>query len=298
MKKRLYFAFLMAIATASCSSALGFSDKQKEDEELQKQIDSVDVPTIEKSLYESALAAIESLDYPKAEQYLLQLMKDHSDKTIYAAKYAEMGRKMGKCKTSIGIYNKILEKEPDNLDYQEGKALCQLEVGEFKEAGRAFTDIIGKDPKRWKSINASGLIFASRKKFNEANQYFSLAAEVSGNNPSVMNNLALNKALLGNYPDAIKILEEASGRANSEGEQKRRIDLNLALVYGISGNLDAAKQVASKHLSEAQAFNNMGIYSEIAHQPDLAKTYLNKALTSTTLYYDRAWENLEKIEKH
>jgi Flp pilus assembly protein TadD len=102
---------------------------------------------------------------------------------------------------------------------------------------------------------------------------------------------------LGNYAGAIEILQQASRNSEDVPEQKRRVDLNLALVYGISGDFDTAKAVAAPHLTEPQLYNNLGIYSELARQPELARTYLSKALDSTTIYYDKAWENLENLNK-
>jgi len=295
MKKILV---LSLIFLSSCS-ALGLNghDQAKRDKELKAEIDAFETPSVEKALYESALTALEDNEYPKAEQYLKQLMKDHPDNPTYLQKYADLGRKMGKCKVSLSIYTALLAKDEGNLDFQEGKALCQLQMGDYEKAGRAFTEIMEKDATRWRSINGAGLIFISRKKYAEATQYFTLASEVSGEDPSVLNNMGLTKALVGNYTDAIDILKKASTSSKEVPEQKRRVDLNLALVYGISGDFDSAKATAAPHLTEPQLYNNLGIYSELAHQPELAKTYLNKALASTTIYYDRAWENLDRLDK-
>ena len=295
MKHFLLISFLLI----SACSTLGLEGREnaQRDEELRKEIDEFETPSIEKSIYEAALNALEQGEYPKAEQFLKQLMKDHPKNPTYLQKYADLGRRMGKCKVSIGIYDALLKKDAGNIDFQEGKALCQLSMGEYDAAGRTFTDIMEKDATRWRSINGAGLIFVSRKKFTEANQYFALAAEVSGQDATVLNNQGLTKALVGNYPDAIAILQQASESSKDVPEQKRRVDLNLALVYGISGDFDSAKATAAPHLTEPQLYNNLGIYSEIARQPELARTYLNKALGATTIYYDRAWENLERLDK-
>lgn len=295
MKKILILSFVL-ISACSTLGLNGREDAQR-DAELRKEIDGFETPTVEKALYESALAALENNEYPKAEQFLKQLIKAHPENLTYLQKYADLGRRMGKCKVSIGIYNSLLQKDAGNLDFQEGKALCQLQMGDYEKAGRTFTEIMEKDATRWRSINGAGLIFVSRKKYSEATQYFTLASEVSGEDPTVLNNMGLTKALVGNYTDAIAILRNASDSSKDVPEQKRRVDLNLALVYGISGDFDSAKAVAAPHLTEPQLYNNLGIYSELARQPELAKTYLNKALASTTIYYDRAWENLDRLDK-
>jgi Flp pilus assembly protein TadD len=59
--------------------------------------------------------------------------------------------------------------------------------------------------------------------------------------------------------------------------------------------MDMAEDVAKPHLTKPQLYNNLGIYAELNKDKDLAKTYINKALTNTPVYYDRAWENLERL---
>ena len=297
MKKFGYIFILILLS--SCSAIL---DKKKidEDEELQEKIDSIDAPTIDSSLYASAMTAIEVGKYHRADQLFQQLIAKAPDNPVYQFEYARLLRKVGNCQPALEPLETLLEMEtedPKPIEISEEKALCLLSLGKFKPAGKIFTDIITKDSTRWKSINGAGLIFAIKKKFNEANQYFDLAAEVSGYNPAVLNNQGLTKAIMGNYNDALKVLREASMQAAQKSDQKRRIDLNLAMVYGISGDSEKARIAAKPHLTEPQLYNNLGVYAELAKNPDLAKTYLNKALSGAKIYYNRAWENLERVEK-
>lgn len=297
MKKNLVIIPLLMLSNCAFLGLDG-REKAQRDDELRAEIDNFQVDGVETTIYNAALKALEDGEYQKAEQYLVQLIKEHPDNPDYLQKYADLGRRMGKCKVSDGIYSRLISTDAGNIDYQEGQALCWLSEGEYQKAGRAFTNIIEKDSTRWRSINGAGLIFVSRNKLAEANQYFSLAADVSGNDASVLNNQGLTKALVGNYPDAIVVLQQASRNSEDVPEQKRRVDLNLALVYGISGDLDAAKRAARPHLTEPQLYNNLGIYSELGNQPQLARTYLNKALAVTTVYYDRAWENLDRMDNN
>ena len=169
-------------------------------------------------------------------------------------------------------------------------------IGKNAEASENLKLVIQSDPTRWKALNAAGLIFAADGKFAESSQYFDAAARASNFNPSVLNNQGLIKALVGNYTDATQILENASLRAVTSPEQKKGIDLNLALVYGISGNMDKAEKLARLYLTEPEVFNNLGVYSSFSKNKDLAKTYLNKALADVPVYYEKAWQNLEKIQ--
>ena len=281
---------------AACSLLPQKKTTADNNKELEEALNSVKVPTMETTLYESGTAALDAGDSLKAEYYFNQLVKKSNSNPLYKFKYAEALRRRGACTDALPLYEEVLEVKPSDIDAREGKALCLVSLGEFQKAGPILTDIIHGDSTRWKSINAAGLIFAVNNKLQEANQYLNLAADVSNHNPAVLNNQALVKALTGNYDDAIKTLKEASLRAGEATTQKRNIDLNLAMVYGISKNIDLAESTAKPWLTTPQLYNNMGIYAELGKDPELARTYLNKALMGTAVYYDKAWDNLERLD--
>jgi len=196
---------------------------------------------------------------------------------------------------ALKIYDKLLAKDYGNLDYKESKALALMGMTEFTKAGALFTDIMNTDPVRWRSINGAGLIFAMDGKYAEANEYFELAKDVKPYESSIYNNQGMAKALTGNYGEAISLLKKASEYAVARSHKKRHIDLNLALVNGIAGNSDVAKKIATPHLSEAQLYNNLGFYSYLAKDKQLARAYLNKALTTSQVHYQKAWDNLDNV---
>lgn len=299
--KNIKSLLLLSCVGLSLTACGAFVDKHKidDDVELQKKLATIDTPSVDKSLYASASSALEAGDYFRAEQLFKQLIASSPDNAIYQLEYAKLSRKTGYCQGALETLDALERLNPKNIDLieiKEEKGLCLLNLGKFQEAGRIFTDIINQDSTRWKSINGAGLIFATKKKFSEANQYFDLAAEVSNYNPAVLNNQGLTKAIVGNLKDSVKTLRDASFQAPQGTEQKRRISLNLALVYGISGDTQAAKNTAKNYLTEPQLYNNLGVYAELAKNPDLARTYLNKALSGAKVSYDKAWDNLERVQ--
>jgi hypothetical protein len=71
--------------------------------------------------------------------------------------------------------------------------------------------------------------------------------------------------------------------------------LNLALVYASAGKLPEARKIAEAYLSGPSLNNNLGLYAHLAKDDNLAKSYLNMALTESKTYYGKAWDNLEAI---
>ncbi|MCH8323455.1 MAG: glycine--tRNA ligase subunit beta [Proteobacteria bacterium] len=76
----------------------------------------------------------------------------------------------------------------------------------------------------------------------------------------------------------------------------KKVELNLSLIYGITGQMNQAESILRKYFDEPIVYNNLGIYAHLGDDNDLAHTYLNKALTSSPGIYESAWNNLKRIK--
>lgn len=262
------------------------------DEEFSK-LDSPEVSGFYESLERQALEALKNGDNSSASGLYKQLHDSKPDEVRYQLGLAEALRRLGDNEAALLMYEKVVAKQPGNLDAFEGKALALMAKGDTQEAGRLFKLIKDRDASRWRTLNALGIMFAVKNMPSEAMAYFKEAANKSPDNPSVLNNIGLLYAIQKDYRNAQKELTTASNRASSE--QKKQVDLNLALVYGVSGDTQMAKQIAEKYLSGISLSNNLGLYAHLADNDELAKTYLNMALSGSAVYYERAWSNLDII---
>jgi Flp pilus assembly protein TadD len=235
-------------------------------------------------------------EYEKAGTVYRQLLDRDANNIKYLTGYAEAARRAGKPDLAQRSYEALLRVEPDNLDAREGLGLAVLAQNNFNEAGRIFSELMKKDPKRWRSLNAMGLLFVQRHMYDEALIYFAEALKYSPNNPSVLNNAGLTQAVQRNYPDARTALEKASELAEPGSILQKQIDLNMAMVYGIAGDMDRAEEIAARHLSGPQLYNNLGLYAHLAENDVMAKSYLNMALSQSPSYYKRAWDNLKVVD--
>ena len=260
------------------------------------QVDGVNA-TLEKQ----AIVAMNKGDISRAQQFYQQLISSNkgsaADIMRYKVAYAETLRRVNNTEDALSAFDEILAEAPDNLDAQEGRALTLMAMGKSTDAGRMFSDIMEKDGKRWRTLNALGILFVTKNMVPEAMAYYTEALKYSPDNPAILNNVGLSQAVDKNYPRAIAALEQASRIAKS-GERRRQIDLNLAMVYGASGDVDTAKDIATKYLQGAALNNNIGLYAHLAKDDELAKTYLNMALNGSNTFYERAWENLDIVDKN
>lgn len=262
---------------------------------------SAGVVGVNATLEGQAKTALDKGDISRAQQFYQQLLTSEkgtkADKLRYKIAYAETLRRLNKTDDALSAFDEILTEAPDNIDAQEGRGLTLMAMGKATDAGRVFSDIMKTDGKRWRTLNALGILFVTKNMIPEAMAYYTEALKFSPDNPAILNNVGLSQAVDKNYSRAFQALEQASRIAKS-GERRRQIDLNLAMVYGASGDVDTAKDIATKYLQGPALDNNLGLYAHLAKDDALAKTYLNMALSGSTTFYERAWDNLDLVDKN
>ncbi len=259
-------------------------------------VDGPKVTGVSAALEDSAKAAEESKNYDRALQFYEQLLDKNPDNVKYRLKYAENLRRAEQPDKALQYYNVVLKETPDDVVALEGKGLTLITKGDFTEAGNVFEQVMAQDAKRWRTLNGVGLLFVSRNMPDEALAYFDSALENAPDEPTVLNNKGLTQALQADYPKAIDTLNRASSKVKTKSLERKRIDLNLALVLGLSGDLNRAENVAERHLSEVAVQNNLGFYAKLANDDKLAKAYLNSAISGSSTFYERAWQNLEDMK--
>ncbi len=257
-----------------------------------------EVKGVNDTLEDSAKEAISNGDFRRASQFYEQLVGSEKgtpeQQLRYKIGFADSMRRMGDNDRALAMYEDLYSKNPDNLDIAEGRALTMMATGKTVDAGRAFSAIMDKDSKRWRTLNALGILFVTKNMIPEAMAYYTEALNQSPDNPAILNNVGLSQAVDHNYPRAIEALKQGS-RVSKTPNQRRQIEMNMAMVYGVSGDLDTAKDIASKYIDGPALDNNLGLYAHLSKDDGLAKTYLNMALSQSPVYYERAWTNLDAI---
>ncbi|MGE0753925.1 MAG: tetratricopeptide repeat protein [Alphaproteobacteria bacterium] len=253
------------------------------------------VPTMEETLQANAKSAEQQGEWGTAVQIYKQLLDKDPDNTQYIVAMAESQRRTGDHDRAVALYDLALGKDATLLAAKEGKALALLSKGDFEQPVPLFEEVMKVDDKRWKTLNGLGILFTTRGMYKEAGQYFAKALEHSPGNTSIMNNKGLTMALDGDSSAAIDTLLQAGALAAGNGVDRKRIDMNLALVYAIAGRLEDARMVTETYYAGAQLNNNMGLYAHLAKDDQMAKAYLNTALTQSKVFYDKAWENLQYV---
>jgi Flp pilus assembly protein TadD len=287
---------LIPLTAAFLLAACTHGGKPIDPKEFFATLEGPKVPTVQDTLLESAKNAEKQGDFTGAGQIYQRILEKQPENKEVTLALAETYRRSGDNDRAIALYDALLQKDPAMLGAKEGKGLALMTKGDFDTPAVLFDEIMKADAGRWKTLNALGILFTTRNMYDEARQYFDAALKASPSNPSVMNNLGLSHALNRNFDPALSTLMQASALTGAATIDRKRVDLNLALVYAIAGRPEDASAIAAQHLSGPTLSNNQGLYAHLAKDDQLAKAYLNMALTESKTFYEKAWNNLQTID--
>ena len=127
-----------------------------------------------------------------------------------------------------------------------------LELNQINVAGQALA--AADDPTRpdWRVISARGTVFAKQGKYDQAIPFYERALALAPDNPTIMNNLAMAHAMLGDPKKAEQILRQAVATPDATPKMRE----NLALVLGLQGRYDESRTVASRVMDSQTASSN------------------------------------------
>lgn len=290
------FSSVILILLSACEQNGGVMPFKGQD--LLSSLDGPKIPTMEDNQREAAKNAEKNDDFAGASQIYQQILEKDPETNDVVQLLADSLRRNGEYDEAISVYDGLLTKDVNNISAKEGKALAFLAKGDFETPTSLFEEVLKVDAKRWKSLNGMGILFVTRGLYPDSKKYFEEAMRQSPANTSVMNNLGLSQALNKQYEPAIDSLLKASAQSTISSLGRKRIDLNLALVYASAGKLDEARKIAEIYLNGPSLNNNLGLYAHLAKDDGLAKSYLNMALTESKTYYGKAWDNLEVLNSN
>lgn len=295
-----FYRIIIAMAFATLVFGCGAAPSEQSNMTASGLLDVLKGPTItgvDDMMLASAKEAEDAKNYKRAAGFYQQVLDKKPDSIPAKLGLANALRHNNQCNDAMPQFQGILDKDPGNADALEGKGLCQMALGDAKQSAETFTQALNADQHRWRSLNAVGILFASKGKTSEAIAYFEKAQEEDGTQIAVMNNLALAYLLDKRYDQAIETLNRAKAHLPTKSAEAARIDLNLALAYALSGDMETAQKLSAPHLTEAGLYNNMGFYAKLTKDESMARDYLNMALSKSPTYYKRAQANLDTIPR-
>jgi Flp pilus assembly protein TadD len=179
--------------------------------------------------------------------------------------FADGLEKLNQTDQQLSVLQTLAAQNPGDARVQSlfGKKL--INAGRAGEAIPVLEPIAARSGD-WRIHSALGSAYAQTARYGDARGEYQRALALQPNEISVTNNMAMSYALEGNLKQAETVLRQA--RSAPGGKEAQKIRQNLALVVGLQGRFDEARQIASEDLPPEQVDENMAYLQKMLSQPN------------------------------
>jgi len=179
-----------------------------------------------------------------------------------AMSYAANLRAIGQHEKAIEVLGETARRNPSDAVILGvyGKELAK--AGMSDQASVALKQAMNTGRADWSVYSAQGAVLDQMGRHAEARSHYEEALRRGGERGKVLNNMGLSYALEGNLAQAEQVLKAAVAEpANAHNTQLRQ---NLALVMGLKGDYEGARQIAGRDLPSNVVEGNMNVLKTIA----------------------------------
>jgi tetratricopeptide (TPR) repeat protein len=208
------------------------------------------------SLIKIADSSFEAENYPPAlDLYSRAYKKKPDDATL--EKIAVTFDRMGNAQASYQAYAMLHQKNPKNSLYLKNLAQAAFYAEDFQASQKYYQDLLQMDSSDGNHLGA-GVVEDVLGNHDAAQDHYRQVIQHSPRNLNAKNNMGLSLLLQGKATEAEATLKALTQRADSEP----RFDINLALVYGVSGKSGQAQPLLEKYFSQDQVASTLQFYQD------------------------------------
>lgn len=109
------------------------------------------------------------------------------------------------------------------------------------------------------TLNSLGIAHDLNAAHGTAQNFYRQALALDPDNLDTLNNYALSLALAGQFDQAVTLLQPLAGQVTTPD----RLQLNLALIYGLMGQNDQAAEAARVVLDQKSVAHNLEVYKNL-----------------------------------
>lgn len=208
------------------------------------------------SLTRIADSSFEAENYqPALDLYLRAYKKKPDDATL--EKIAVTFKRMGNAQASYQAYAMLHQKNPKNSLYLKNLAQAAFYAEDFQASQKYYQDLLQLDSSDGNHLGA-GVVEDVLGNHDAAQDHYRQVIQHSPRNLNAKNNMGLSLLLQGKVTEAEETLKTLTQRADSEP----RFDMNLALVYGVSGKSAQAQPLLEKYFPQDQVASTLQFYQD------------------------------------
>ena len=220
---------------------------------------------------------------------------DSTEKEVAAAlmRAGEAGRRRGDLSAAVAFFRRANKAEPKSIEPLIGLGESLTAAGVSKEGAQAFRQALVIDPKDpralrglgnalvaqdqldlaaeqfekalavnakdYQAYNGLGVTYDSMADHAKAQEFYYAGLEIAPTNVNLRNNLGLSLAFGGHFNGAIEILRPMALRPGATARDRQ----NLALAYGLAGDVANAKKFARMDMDTRSVERNLSYYAAL-----------------------------------
>jgi Flp pilus assembly protein TadD len=165
----------------------------------------------------------------------------------------------GANRQSADAFRRALALDPTNSRALRGLGNALIAQDQADLAIDEFEKALAADPRDYRAYSGLGVAYDSLAEHTKAQEYYYAGLEVAPDDPVLRNNLGLSLAFAGHYKGAIEILRPLALRPGATARDRQ----NLALVYGLSGDMARAKKFSRLDMDSREVERNLSYYAAL-----------------------------------
>ncbi|SCA55710.1 putative TPR repeat-containing protein [Candidatus Terasakiella magnetica] len=172
---------------------------------------------------------------------------------------AETTKHSGDLSAVAQVYTNGLNHLPEDTGLLRRYGNILIEQNKLPQAIIQLKKALSIKPNDAQALNSLGVAYDLSGLHDDAQDQYEKSLDEAASDLDTLNNYALSLALSEDYDKAIKTLSPYG----KDSTAPKRLRLNLAMLYGLSGDVEMAKKVASQLLDREAVENNLRIYEEM-----------------------------------
>lgn len=190
-------------------------------------------------------------------------------------------------------FRKAAELDPDNVPALVGAVRALRRANRLDEAETLLLRAQAIAPDDLQVLSERAILHDLLGQEDLAEPIYRQILERNPKQAATLNNLGVNRLLDQAYGDAIVYFRQA---LLLDGKSPR-LKNNLAMAYALNGDEPKALRLFTETVGEAGAYNNLGYLYLTINRLDDAERALNKALELNPRFYEKAQENLDRVQE-
>ena len=162
-------------------------------------------------------------------------------------------------------FREALGRNPYSGTSLQGYGILMVEQGQADAAIAALSVAVDEEAADHRVYNMLGIAYDTLGDHAQAQSHYLAGLAQAPDNRSLRNNMAISLALQERYDAAIEQVRQLAEAEDADQSLRH----NLALIYGLSGQIEKASKLLRTDLSEADVANNLSFYQSVrALSPD------------------------------